>query len=49
MDTAEKARLDQKLTRAELAKMMVVYIQKIKKITPLKTDDPKYSDVDSSL
>ena len=49
MDTVEKARLDQKLTRAELAKMMVVYIQKIKKITPLKTDDPKYSDVDSSL
>ena len=49
MDTVEKARLDQKLTRAELAKMMVVYIQKVKKITPLKTDDPKYSDVDSSL
>lgn len=49
MDTVEKARLDQKLTRAELAKMMVVYIQKVKKITPLKTDEPKYSDVDSSL
>ncbi|MBR6908057.1 hypothetical protein IKN40_06310 [bacterium] len=49
MDTVEKARLDQRLTRAELAKMMIVYIQKIKKITPLKTDEPKYDDVDASL
>jgi hypothetical protein len=29
MDTVEKARLDQPLTRAELAKMMVVYMEKV--------------------
>jgi hypothetical protein len=37
MDTVEKARLDQPLTRAELAKMMVVYMQKVLKVDPVVT------------
>ena len=49
MDTVEKARLDQPLTRAELAKMMVVYMQKVLKADPVVTWEVKYLDVDESL
>jgi len=49
MDTVEKARLDQPLTRAELAKMMVVYMQKVLKANPVVTWEVKYLDVDESL
>ena len=49
MDTVEKARLDQPLTRAELAKMMVVYMQKVLKAEPVVTWEVKYLDVDESL
>ena len=45
MKTVEDARLDEPLTRAELAKMMVVYIQKVLKKDPVVTWDVKYSDV----
>ncbi|MBR7037539.1 hypothetical protein IKI14_07030 [bacterium] len=37
MKTVEDARLDEPLTRAELAKMMVVYIQKVLKKDPVVT------------
>ena len=49
MKTVEEARLDQPLTRAELAKMMVVYIQKVLEKDPIVTGDVSYSDVDESL
>jgi hypothetical protein len=49
MDTVEKARLDQPLTRAELAKMMVVYIQKVLGKDPILTGTAKYDDVNDSL
>lgn len=49
MKTVEAARLDQPLTRAELAKMMVVYIQKVLEKDPIVTGDVSYSDVDESL
>lgn len=49
MKTVEAARLDEPLTRAELAKMMVVYIQKVLEKDPMVTGDVSYSDVDESL
>ena len=49
MKTVEAARLDQPLTRAELAKMMVVYIQKVAGKDPVVTWDVTYEDVDESL
>ena len=49
MKTVEDARLDQPLTRAELAKMMVVYIQKVLEKDPVVTGDVSYPDVDESL
>jgi hypothetical protein len=45
MKTVQSARLDQPLTRAELAKMMVVYIQKVLKKSPVITGDVSYPDV----
>jgi len=45
MKTVESARLDEPLTRAELAKMMVVYIQKVLKKDPVVTWDVNYPDV----
>ena len=45
MKTVEEARLDQPLTRAELAKMMVVYIAKIIEKQPVLTGDVNYQDV----
>ena len=45
MKTVEEARLDDPLTRAELAKMMVVYIQKVLKKDPVVTWDVNYPDV----
>ena len=45
MDTVEDARLDEPLTRAELAKMMVVYMAKIAKKSPVVTGTVSYSDV----
>ena len=45
MKTVEEARLDEPLTRAELAKMMVVYIQKVLKKDPVVTWDVNYPDV----
>lgn len=47
MPTIEKARLDQPLTRAELAKMMVVYMAKIMDKSPVVTGDVNYKDVDA--
>ena len=49
MKTVEAARLDEPLTRAELAKMMVVYIQKVLEKDPIVTGDVTYPDVDESL
>jgi hypothetical protein len=49
MKTVESARLDQPLTRAELAKMMVVYIQKVVEKDPVLALDVTYADVDESL
>ena len=49
MKTVEAARLDEPLTRAELAKMMVVYIQKVLEKDPVVTGDVSYPDVDESL
>lgn len=49
MKTVESARLDEPLTRAELAKMMVVYIQKVLEKDPIVTGDVAYPDVDESL
>ena len=45
MKTVEDARLDEPLTRSELAKMMVVYIQKVLEKDPVVASDVKYSDV----
>jgi len=45
MKTVEDARLDEPLTRAELAKMMVVYIQKVLEKSPVVTWDVNYPDV----
>jgi len=45
MKTVEEARLDEPLTRAELAKMMVVYIQKVLKKDPVVASDVNYFDV----
>lgn len=45
MKTVEEARLDEPLTRAELAKMMVVYIQKVLEKSPVVTWDVNYPDV----
>lgn len=45
MDTVEDARLDEPLTRAELAKMMVVYMAKIAKKSPVVTGTVSYPDV----
>ena len=47
MDTVEDARLDQPLTRAELAKMMVVYMVKIANKSPVVTGTVSYPDVKS--
>ena len=47
MPTIEKARLDQPLTRAELAKMMVVYMAKIMDKSPVVTGDVNYKDVNA--
>ena len=49
MKTVEDARLDEPLTRAELAKMMVVYIQKVVQKDPIVTGDVSYSDVSEEL
>ena len=49
MKTVEAARLDEPLTRAELAKMMVVYIQKVLEKDPILTGDVNYSDVGEEL
>ena len=49
MKTVEDARLDEPLTRAELAKMMVVYIQKVLNQDPVITEDVSYSDVSEEL
>lgn len=49
MKTVEDARLDKPLTRAELAKMMVVYIQKVLEKEPAITGDVTYTDVSESL
>ena len=49
MKTVEDARLDKPLTRAELAKMMVVYIQKVLEKEPVLTWDVTYADVSESL
>ena len=49
MKTVEAARLDEPLTRAELAKMMVVYIQKVLEKDPILTGDVNYSDVSEEL
>ena len=49
MKTVEAARLDQPLTRAELAKMMVVYIQKVLEKDPIVTGDVSYPDVKEEL
>ena len=49
MKTVEAARLDEPLTRAELAKMMVVYIQKVVQKDPVVTGDVSYSDVSEEL
>ena len=49
MKTIEAARLDEPLTRAELAKMMVVYIQKVVQKDPVVTGDVSYSDVSEEL
>ena len=49
METVEDARLDQPLTRAELAKMMVVYIAKVLEKQPLLTWTVTYPDVTEKL
>lgn len=49
MKTVEAARLDEPLTRAELSKMMVVYIQKVLQKDPILTGDVNYSDVGEEL
>ena len=49
MKTVGAARLDEPLTRAELAKMMVVYIQKVLEKDPILTGDVNYSDVGEEL
>lgn len=49
MKTIEAARLDEPLTRAELSKMMVVYIQKVLGKSPVVTGDVSYSDVKEEL
>ena len=48
MKTVEEARLDQPLTRAELAKMMVVYVAKVLGKQPVITGDVSYQDVDAN-
>jgi hypothetical protein len=48
MKTVEEARLDYPLTRAELAKMMVVYIAKILGKQPVLTGNVDYQDVDAN-
>ena len=49
INDADKARLSDPLTRAELAKMMSQYISSVLKKDPIKTDTPKYSDVNEKL
>jgi hypothetical protein len=49
MKTVEEARLDYPLTRAELAKMMVVYVEKILGKQPVLTGTATYEDVDDNL
>ena len=49
MKTVEDARLGDTLTRAELAKMMVVYIAKVLWKQPVVTGSAIYDDVDNSL
>ena len=45
MPTFEAARLDDGITRWEMAKMMVVFASKVLGKQPVKTDNPKYWDV----
>jgi hypothetical protein len=47
MKTVAEARLGEGLTRAELAKMMVVYVEKILGKQPVLTGDVDYPDVKS--
>lgn len=49
INNADEARLWDPLTRAELAKMMSQYISSVLKKSPIKTDLPRYKDVDESL
>ena len=42
MDTIEKAALDREITRAELAKMMVVYATKVLKKVVIDSDLAEY-------
>ena len=49
INDVDKARLSDPLTRAELAKMMSQYISSVLKKSPIKTDLPRYKDVDESL
>ena len=49
MRTIQKARLDQPLTRAELAKMMSVYAMKEYHLKPLITGAVNYKDVNTDL
>jgi hypothetical protein len=48
MKTVEDARLSDGLTRAELAKMMVVYVSKVLGKQPVLTGDVDYQDVKES-
>ena len=49
MRTIQEARLDQPLTRAELAKIMSVYAMKEYHLKPLITGAANYKDVNADL
>lgn len=45
MPTIEEARLNDGITRGELAKMMVVFMSNVLGRQPIKTGNPRYWDV----
>lgn len=45
MPTIQQARLNNTITREQLAKMMVEFMSKVLGKKPIKTDVPKYIDV----
>ena len=49
MPTIEEARLDDGITRGELAKMMVVFVSQVLGKKPIKKGNPHYWDVSTKL